>query len=228
MSAAPTPAVTLLEAQAQSLPLSHAAQWLCPARQQALARIQHPQARACSLTGDLLLYAAVRDLLPGVSLPPVRAAAPGGKPYLPDLPDVHLSLTHSGQTVVCALANVPVGIDLELPRPVRSGLVERFFTPQEQALVRREPDRFFDLWMAKEAVLKEIGCGIAGNLRQVSVSLGDCSHADAFGNPHALTRAVLPSGAVLLVSVPGTIPPTIQIHPFSKGDFCKISPYTSE
>lgn len=214
-----TPHVTVLEAQACRMPLEQAAQWLCPDRQQALARIRHEQARACSLTGDLLLYAALRDLVPVASLPPVRAATPDGKPYLPNLPNVHVSLTHSGQTVVCALSNVPVGVDLELPRPVREGLTERFFLPHEQALVHGEPARFFDLWMAKEAVLKQIGCGIAGHLRQVAVSLDDCPHAYAFGQRYALARVVLSSGAAALVSVSGCVPPTIQIHPFCQERF---------
>ena len=35
-----------------------------------------------------------------------------GKPFLPQFPDLHLSVSHSGEWFVCAISNPPRGIDL--------------------------------------------------------------------------------------------------------------------
>ena len=123
--------------------------------------------------------------------------------------------------MVCAAAAVPVGVDIELPRPVRPGLAASWFSPDEQALLARDPTAFFDLWMAKEAVLKEIGCGLAVGLRQVHVSLTPAPHLEApvFGNMHALARAELPGGLAAMVSVPGDTPPSLQVCPLTPANF---------
>ena len=215
------PRVQVYAARVVHLPPAQFAGRICAARLDALTHIGHPDAQAASLTGDLLLCAAVRRACPGAPMPVRRASAPGGKPWLPDHPALHISLSHSGGIVVCAAAAVPVGVDIELPRPVRPGLAARWFPPDEQALLARDPTAFFDLWMAKEAVLKEIGCGLAAGLRQVHVSLTPAPHLEApvFGSMHALARAGLPGGLAAMVSVPGDTPPSLQVCPLTPANF---------
>lgn len=207
------PHVTVCEAPVTRLSPEQCTDRICPARLDALARISHPQARAASLTGDLLLLEAVRSVRPDAALPLVRAVHPSGQPYLPDLPGLHLSISHSGDRVVCAVADVPVGIDLELPRPVRPGLAARWFDPDEQARIARDPAAFFDLWMAKEAVLKEIGCGLAHGLREVSVTLDPLPRLTrpVFGQLHALCPVPLSDGAHAMLSVPGVHTPILTV-----------------
>lgn len=215
------PRVQIYAARAVHLPPMRFADRICPARLDALTRIRHPDAQAASLTGDLLLCAAIRRACPGAPMPLRRTSAPGGKPWLPDHPALHISLSHSGGLVVCAAAAVPVGVDVELPRPLRPGLAARWFHPDEQALLARDPAAFFDLWMAKEAVLKEIGCGLGAGLRQVRVSLTPVPHLEApvFGRAHALARAQLPGGLTAMVSVPGETPPALQVYPLVPANF---------
>ncbi len=195
--------------------LSQFAHTLCPERLAVLSKIQHPHAQACSLTGDLLLAEIVRAHIPQAVFPIVRKADVNGKPYLAGFPDFHFSLSHSADTVVCAVSTVPVGVDLELPRPVRSGIAARWFSVEEQRFLTENPSAFFDLWMAKEAVLKEIGCGLCGGLKQVSVCLSPTPHltAPVFDQWHTLSRAQLSSDIAVMISTLGTDIPTITIHP---------------
>lgn len=196
-------------------PLSQLEGQICPERLAHLSKISHPHARACSLTGDLLLNKIVRSLFPDARFPLIRKSASGGKPYLPAYPGLHFSLSHSGNFVVCAISSVPVGVDLELPRTVHPGVAARWFSPEEQALLAQAPSAFFDLWMAKEAVLKEIGCGLCGGLQAVSVQLSPSPHlvSPVNGKWHALTRALLPCDLPVMVAISGTQPPYVTVHP---------------
>lgn len=85
--------------------------------------------------------------------------------------------THSGEQALVALASgVSPGIDLERLRPPRPKALEiarRFFTAEEadwlQALGEDERSAaFLDLWVAREAVLKALGRGIAFGLDRLS------------------------------------------------------------
>lgn len=97
-----------------------------------------------------------------------------GKPYAKDLA-VEFNISHSGDMVVCAVDDKPVGIDVELIRPVDLTVAKRIFTaeelldlfghtPTEQNFTYTTDNeiltRFFELWTAKEAYGKCIGEGI--------------------------------------------------------------------
>lgn len=42
-----------------------------------------------------------------------------GKPYLPQYPALHISVSHSGSWFVCAVSSQPVGVDLQEHTPLR-------------------------------------------------------------------------------------------------------------
>lgn len=98
-----------------------------------------------------------------------------GKPYFRDIPQAHISLSHSGNYIACAFSDVEIGLDLQeciSPHTDVLRLVKRFFTSQEyEALLSvsgddktRQREIFFRLWAIKEAYLKYIGCGLSGEL----------------------------------------------------------------
>ncbi|MDE5574412.1 MAG: 4'-phosphopantetheinyl transferase superfamily protein [Bacteroidales bacterium] len=98
-----------------------------------------------------------------------------GKPYLPDYPELFFNYSDSGDTAVVATDSRPVGVDIEKIRP-RSfqGILERFFLPDEIKQVEASTEeerliRFFRLWTAKESLLKQIGCGLGGEMRSYEV-----------------------------------------------------------
>lgn len=110
---------------------------------------------------------------------------PRGKPFLAGTSgagdDVHFNVSHSGERALVALARGrAVGVDIEWmrPRPEALRLARRFFSPAEvaelQMLAPEECLRaFYRCWTRKESLVKASGKGIAGSLRQFSVSTAD-------------------------------------------------------
>jgi len=97
-----------------------------------------------------------------------------GKPYAKDLA-VEFNISHSGDMVVCAVNNKPIGIDMEQIRPIDLTVAKRICTDEELLyLFGHTPTdedftyttdtetltRFFELWTAKEAYGKCLGTGI--------------------------------------------------------------------
>jgi phosphopantetheinyl transferase len=93
----------------------------------------------------------------------IRVSATG-KPQCIDGPEI--SVSHSGEALICALADVAVGVDVETaaPRDI-DGIAQRYFTPAEARWLAADPaKRFRMLWVLKEAYLKALGVGLAGGL----------------------------------------------------------------
>ena len=93
-----------------------------------------------------------------------------GKPYLKEFPGVQFNLSHSGPYGVCAISSAPVGVDVELVRPLRQDVAKRFFTETEQGwLTQRPPKEFFYLWTRKESFSKALGKGLTLPMHSFSV-----------------------------------------------------------
>jgi 4'-phosphopantetheinyl transferase len=143
--------------------------WL-PSSEQARLPL-HPDLRLRSLIGRALVRGLLGERL---GMPPEGLHIQYGKldkPYVADQP-WHFNLSHSGAYLLLALALVPVGVDIEQVRPerVRPALLQRVASSPERAWVGTDARRFFQLWCAKEAVLKALGLGLA-QLQQVSLDI---------------------------------------------------------
>lgn len=100
-----------------------------------------------------------------------------GKPFAKELA-VEFNVSHSGDMVVCAVSDRPIGIDVEQIRPMRDSVAKRICS-QEELDYWSDPsiseaerlNRFFEIWTAKEAYCKCIGIGIQdfAQLRQQNV-----------------------------------------------------------
>jgi len=120
---------------------------------------------------------------PGV---PAIERGPHGKPFAPELPDLHFNLSHAGSAILLAFARgQPLGVDLENAARHTSidGIARRFFAAAEaDALERLEPSRrpaaFLRLWTHKEAVLKALGEGLAFGLDRVEFALDERGRAE--------------------------------------------------
>jgi 4'-phosphopantetheinyl transferase len=122
------------------------------------------------------LYAAAAGIrLPAGEAAPLIARREKGKPYFPAWPEVHFSLSHSGDFTACAYAGRPVGLDLQVHRYCRQAkIAQRYFHPEETAyLAASGYVDFYDLWTAKESYGKYTGDGIAGILGEISLAAGD-------------------------------------------------------
>ncbi len=95
-----------------------------------------------------------------------------GKPYFPKAPQLHFSVSHSGEFWSCAIADQTVGYDLqkrEQPRKEtpeemlarQQKLARRFFHPTEAEFVSLDcGNHFLTVWTAREAYVKHTGQGI--------------------------------------------------------------------
>ena len=93
-----------------------------------------------------------------------------GKPYFPAFPQLHFSITHSGDTWMCAFGGAPLGLDYQVSRSCRKeALSRRFFNPLEQEYLKTHPDAFFPLWSAKESYIKYTGRGLSQGLPTFSL-----------------------------------------------------------
>ena len=111
-----------------------------------------------SVTAEILcreLYA----LFPGPKPPFHLTDGLYGRPMLCGSP-LFPSLTHSGEWAAAAVADVPVGVDIQCIRPLSAGVLKRMFRPEELAWAGDDPARQIRLWTMKEAYGKMLGVGI--------------------------------------------------------------------
>ena len=92
-----------------------------------------------------------------------------GKPYLPEFPHIHFNISHSGNYVVCAIAEAPVGIDIQTIMTYKQRIAKRVLSPGNVKEIEdsRNPDLLFTkYWAEKEALLKMVGCGFSGDVKE--------------------------------------------------------------
>ena len=89
-----------------------------------------------------------------------------GKPYIPELPEYHFSISHSGLYAAIGVSKAPIGIDVETISPIDLAVAKRFFAGEEYAYVM-EPEaiperwiRFYRIWTLKESYVKAMGWGM--------------------------------------------------------------------
>ncbi|MEU6145040.1 4'-phosphopantetheinyl transferase superfamily protein [Streptomyces sp. NPDC047081] len=165
--------------------------------------------------GSRVLYAcshaalrAVTALYGGRSASQVAfATGKFGKPYVSGDPGLRISLSHTeGLALVAVSRDGPVGVDVERVRPLRdpAGLRRQILSGWEAARWPESEgdedgrhgvaaqgalyDGLFTRWACKEAVLKALGSGLAGDLTAVWVTPGERR-----GGPVRLHR--VPGGA---------------------------------
>lgn len=103
-----------------------------------------------------------------------------GAPYLPDHPELSVSVSHCRTAVAVAVSpEGRVGIDVECRRRVGEDLMKRVCTQAELAAVLASADStmtFLQIWTRKEAVLKMRGTGIQGFGSMVDALSGNGCH----------------------------------------------------
>ncbi|ATL29587.1 4'-phosphopantetheinyl transferase family protein [Streptomyces formicae] len=97
-----------------------------------------------------------------------------GRPYLPDHPGIHVSLSHTTGAVAAAASTDPVGVDVEdaTAAVFDARIAHRVLAPAELAAVHADPDpvrAFLRLWVRKEALVK-VGLSSLGRLRELDLT----------------------------------------------------------
>lgn len=93
-----------------------------------------------------------------------------GKPFLKDHPEIHFNISHCKAGIAVAVADQPVGIDIESYREVSDSLIRYTMNEEEQRFIRESDDpvrTFTEYWTKKEAVFKLRGTGITRGLHEL-------------------------------------------------------------
>ncbi len=130
---------------------------LAPARRRAAENRRHESARLRAIAAGLLL----RDVL-GVREDADLVCNEFGKPALA-AGSPWFNLSDGGDWAALAVADLPIGVDLEPLREDWPAGLRRCFLPDELAWLDESPtgERFFTLWTRLEAALKAKGTGLA-------------------------------------------------------------------
>ncbi|WP_343685743.1 4'-phosphopantetheinyl transferase family protein [Chryseobacterium gleum] len=146
-----------------------------PETQQAILKYRRWQDAQLSLLGKVLLqygvktYYNIADIEVGI--------LPNKKPYLKGQ-QLHFNISHSKDMVVCAIAQYPLGIDVECNDPKISYQDYIFqMTARELVEIQNTEDKikgFFTYWTRKEAVIKAHGAGMMIPLESFEIANNEC------------------------------------------------------
>ena len=149
-----------------------------------------PEGERCrSLGAGLLLKKACEEYgIPGED--GRLATGEHGKPRFAACPELHFSLSHSGEYAVCVMAPCETGCDVETVKPFRIPVAKRVFTEEELLWLSHEAEEekgdeaFCRLWTLKESFLKATGKGFAFPVREASFSFTEDHPAiNLYGQP---------------------------------------------
>lgn len=105
-----------------------------------------------------------------------------GKPYLKGYPGFNFNISHSGDFVVCAIDDKPIGIDVEEVKHIEYEEIARsFFSVSEfNYIIKQDSNiqlsKFYEIWTLKESFIKCCGQGLSMPLRVFSI------HVDEYEN----------------------------------------------
>ena len=121
------------------------------------------QAAHISLVGILLAKYAIHTKW-NIPIDQIRfGIGSHGKPYVVGYEQVHFNISHSDNICICAVDDMPIGIDIQKMKPCRFDLItKRFFTQEEQEryiLEGKNQTAFYRMWTKRESVGKYLGVG---------------------------------------------------------------------
>lgn len=147
-------------------------------RQARVERYRKPKDKIRCLYAELLLKHALMDQ--GLDLYDIEFEyGASGKPALKKSLGVEFNLSHSGDWIVCAISEKPVGIDVEHIKERDFELLARHcLTDAEQLeLASLNPearkDYFFKRWTIKESYVKKLGVGIGKDFQTFEARIVD-------------------------------------------------------
>ncbi len=130
------------------------------------AKMKSEKAGLCSAYAFLLLRYVIFKKY-GIKAVPEFGYGEYGKPFLKSYPDIRFSMSHVNTSVVCAVSEFPVGVDIQDIRKININTGKRFLTENELTYIsgiRNEETLMSELcriWCIKESYGKYTGKGFA-------------------------------------------------------------------
>jgi len=130
-----------------------------------------------SLAGDILARYALCKRLNARNDELVWGRNEYGKPLLLSPRGIYFNISHAGEWAACAVSDSPVGIDIELVKPVDYQLAERFCSEEEYLFLLGQPEgrrleHFYRFWTRKESYSKADGRGLSLPLASAAADTG--------------------------------------------------------
>ncbi len=150
-----------------------------PERREKTDKYRQPMDKLRSLGAGLLLLKSAVDCGIGISDLTVESSD-CGKPFLPDFPDFHFNISHSGEYVICCVGSSEVGCDIEEMKTCETDIARRFFLPSEYSYIMSADGdnertlRFYRIWTAKESFMKLTGLGMKMELSSFELRPDNC------------------------------------------------------
>lgn len=145
---------------------------MSPIRREKVARLQSEKARLLSVAAERALCLALQAFDSDFTPPAAYRYLPSGQPcLLKGWP--HISLAHGGDFGVAAVADIPIGVDIEGAIQAAPHLMQRCLHPEEWEACQRadDPVDFFRAaWVAKESYVKMTGEGLSIPLSSILTS----------------------------------------------------------
>ena len=100
-----------------------------------------------------------------------------GKAYISNYENIYFNLSHSGKTVLCAISDMEVGVDVEYIDPkIDLNIAKNYFYNSEYENIMNadnKSDEFFKYWVLKESYMKYTGLGMNLQLDSFEIIIKD-------------------------------------------------------
>ncbi|MBU3184566.1 4'-phosphopantetheinyl transferase family protein [Clostridium estertheticum] len=134
-----------------------------------------------------------------------------GKPCFKGYPTIKFNISHSGNFVICAIDDKPIGIDIEEIKHIEyESIAKNFFTKSElDYIIKQNPDsklsKFYEIWTLKESYIKCCGQGLTRSLKSFSIDIDKCHNIkvipDEYNEYEFKTFDTIPGYKVAVCSV---------------------------
>ena len=154
---------------------------ISPYRRQKIAGLKNDNDKNRSLAAAIALNAALKEY--GLEERTMEyELGKQGKPYFRNHPEIHFSISHSGDYAICSIGSHEIGNDIERVRSGKEKVAQRFFSKEELDWIYDAPNdidnRIFRIWTMKESFLKVTGHGMSLPLNEFAIVVAEngCIH----------------------------------------------------
>ena len=136
-------------------------------------KMKNEKAGLCSAYAFLLLRYVLKKEF-GISGIPKLIYNEYGKPFLKEHPEVYFNLSHAKQFAVCAVSDLPIGVDIQDVRKLNYNTAHKYLTESELQNISAFKDNdvlneeLCRLWCIKESIGKCKGKGFGEGFTSLS------------------------------------------------------------